>query len=90
MNVVFGSKPVDFPIEENHKLALATRKDMDDPSHYRHLVGCLIYLTISRPELSYVIHILGQFMQNPKGEHMDATHRGLCYLKTMPSYGILL
>jgi len=66
------SKPVEFPVEENHKLAPAVGKDLDDPSHYRRLIGRHIYLTITRPKLSYVVHILCQFIQNPKEEHMDA------------------
>ena len=68
---LLGSKLVDFPIEENHKLAITTWIDLHDPSRYRRLVGRLICLTITRPELNYVVHILSQFMQNPKEAHMD-------------------
>jgi len=84
---------VDFPIEENHKLALAAGKDLDDlddPTRYRRLVGRLIYITIMRPKLSYVVHVLLQFMQNPKEAHMDAARRMLRYLKATPRYGILV
>jgi len=77
-------------MEENHKLAMAQGKALDDPSRYRCLVGCLIYLTITRPELCYAVHILSQFMQEPKEEHMDAARRVLWYLKGTPGYGILL
>jgi len=69
---LLGSKPTTFPMEENHKLALAKGNVLDDPSRYRRLVGCLIYLTITRPELCHVVHILSQFMQAPREEHMDA------------------
>ena len=81
---------MDFPIEESHKLALTTGMDLDDPSCYRRLIGRLIYLTITRPELSYAVHILSQFMQNPKEAHMDAASHVLRYLKGAPGYGILL
>jgi len=57
-----GSKPVDSPIEMNHKLALASSKPLSNLTQYGRLMGRLIYLTITRLELSYVIHILGQFM----------------------------
>ena len=87
---LLGSKPVDFPIEENHKLALTTRTDLDDPSHYRHLIRRLIYLTIIQPEPSYVMHILSQFIQNPKEAHMDAARCVLRYLKDIIGYDILL
>jgi len=85
-----GSKPVDFPIEENHKLPLATGKLLDNPSLYRCLVGRLLYLIITRPELCYAVHTLSQFMQAPKEEHMHAARRVLRYIKATPGYGILL
>ena len=48
---LLGSKPTDLPMEENHKLALAKGRVLDDPSRYRCLVGRLVYLTITRPRL---------------------------------------
>ena len=55
---LLGSKSIDFPMEENHKVALVQGKVLDDPSRYRCLVSCLIYLTITRPELCYAVHVL--------------------------------
>ena len=52
--------------------------------------GRLIYLTITRPELSYAVHVLSQFMQNPNVEHMDAARRVLRYIKGSPGQGLLL
>ena len=75
------SKPIQFPIEENHKLAHAIGKALTDPSRYRRLIRRLIYLTITRPELSYAVHILSQFMQNPNEAHMVAACHVLRYLK---------
>ena len=69
---LLGSKPTAFPMEENHKLALAKGNVWDDPSRHRRLVGRLIYLTITRPELCYAVYILSQFIQAPREEHMDA------------------
>lgn len=59
---LLGAKPCDFPMEQNHQLALATGPDFAHPDRYRRLVGRLIYLTITRPELCYVVHTLAQFM----------------------------
>ena len=87
---LLGGRPVDFPMEENHRLALATGQSLTDPSGYRHLMGRLIYLTITRLELCYAIHILSQFMQNPREEHMNAAHCVLGYLKATSGKGILL
>ena len=67
---LLGSKPVDFPMETNHKLASATEKKLDDPTQYRRLVGALIYLIITWPNLYYTVRILLQFMQDPQEEHI--------------------
>lgn len=53
-----GSKPASFPMEQNHQLALTTSVVMDDLEQYQWLVGRLIYLTITKPEISYCVHIL--------------------------------
>jgi len=87
---LLGAKPTDFPMEQNHKLALAKGKDLDDPTPYRRLVGRLIYLTITRPDLTYAVHILSQFMQTPKEEHMEATRRVVRYIKGTAGQGLLL
>ena len=87
---LLGAKPAVFPIETNHKLALATGPPLDDATRYRRLIGRLIYLTITRPELCYAVHILSQFMQEPKEQHMEAARRVLRYLKGVPGQGLLL
>jgi len=51
-------KSVDFPMEENHKLALATGCVLHDSIRYFRLIGWLIYLTITESYLTYGIHIL--------------------------------
>jgi len=56
--VLLGAKPIDFPIKENHKLASVSNRLWNDATRYRRLVGRLIYLTITRPEITYVVHIL--------------------------------
>ena len=89
MNVDYwGVKPVDFSIEENHKLALATGRTLNDATRYRRLVGRLMYLTITRPD--HAVHILSQFMQSPKEEDVEAARRVLCYLKGSAGEGIFL
>ena len=37
---------------------------LTDPTRYRHLVGSLVYLTITRPDVAYVIHVLSQFVSS--------------------------
>ncbi|CAA7040888.1 unnamed protein product [Microthlaspi erraticum] len=87
---LLGAKPCSFPMDQNHGLALAVGEEIDDPTRYRRLVGRLIYLHVTRPELAYSVHILSQFMQSPKQAHWDAALRVVRYLKGCPGQGILL
>ncbi|CAM8879806.1 unnamed protein product [Rhodiola kirilowii] len=58
-------KPACTPMDTKHFLSLSKVELLSDPMVYRRLVGKLIYLTITRPDLSYVVHVLSQFMHSP-------------------------
>lgn len=87
---LLGAKPCGFPIEQNHRLGLANGELLSNPESYRRLVGRLIYLAVTRPDLAYSVHILSQFMQEPRIEHWEAALRVVRYLKGTPGQGILL
>lgn len=55
---LLGAKSAILPIEQNHKLGHATGAYLANPEKYRRLVGRLIYLAVTRPDLSYTVHIL--------------------------------
>lgn len=69
------------PVPTELKLALASGSPHADVQQYRRLIGRLIYLTFTRPELNYIVHILSQFMQKPLEEHWLAALRVVRYLK---------
>uniref|UniRef100_A0A3Q7J7S9 Uncharacterized protein n=1 Tax=Solanum lycopersicum TaxID=4081 RepID=A0A3Q7J7S9_SOLLC len=83
-------KPASTPFSTGHGLATSTSAPIRDPSKYRRLVGRLIYLTITRSDLAYSVHLLSQFMNEPRVDHLNAAMRVLRYLKGHPSQGILL
>lgn len=62
---MLGCKPSSFPMEQRHRLCNDSGAPFPQPERYRHLMGRLIYLTITRPELCYSVHILSQFLQAP-------------------------
>ncbi|XP_042987265.1 secreted RxLR effector protein 161-like [Carya illinoinensis] len=68
------------------------RKDegnlLDDPTLYWRLVGSLIYLTTTRPDISYAVHQVSQFMSSPWHLHLAAVRRIICYLRGSPTRGL--
>ena len=87
---LLGNKPAAFPIEQNHHLGRANGAMLKDPESYCRLVGRLIYLAVTRPDLAYAVHILSQFLNEPKQEHWDGALRVVRYLKGTLGQGILL
>ena len=61
---------------------------LKDPGHYRRLVGRLIYLIISRPDITYSVHVLSRFMHQPCKLQMEAALRIMRYLKNAPGQGL--
>ena len=76
-------------MEQNLKLTPTNGDLLKDSTHYRRLVGNLIYLNITRPEIAFSVNILSQFMQEPRQTHLDVVHRLLRYLKGSPGQGLL-
>jgi len=87
---MLGAKPSFFPMEQQHKLSFNSGDPISDLAQYHRLVGRLIYLAITRPDITYPIHILSQFMQKPRQGHWDAAMRLLRYLKSSPGPGFVL
>lgn len=85
---VLGARPISFPMEQNTKLTFDTEEILKDPSKYRRLMGRLIYLTITRPDIMYAVHVLSRFMHEPHKPHLDAAIRILRYLKNAPGQGL--
>jgi len=83
--------PLDTPMEINIKLRKDKGDLLPDPTTYRTFVGSLIYLTNTRPDISYAAQQVSQFMASPRHLYMAAVRRiiryvhgtirrGLCYL----------
>ncbi|KAA0038939.1 putative mitochondrial protein [Cucumis melo var. makuwa] len=61
---------------------------LDDPTLYRQLVGSLIYLTVTRPNIAYVVHIVNQFMAAPRTIHFAVVLRILRYIRGTLGHGL--
>uniref|UniRef100_A0A2N9FPW8 Reverse transcriptase Ty1/copia-type domain-containing protein n=1 Tax=Fagus sylvatica TaxID=28930 RepID=A0A2N9FPW8_FAGSY len=61
---------------------------LPDPTTYRRLVGRLLYLTVTRPDISYSVQKLNQFLSKPTNLHLSAAHRVVRYIKGTPRQGL--
>jgi hypothetical protein len=81
--------PASTPMEENLKLHGDSNQVPTNKERYQRLVGRLMYLAHTRPDLAYSLSVVSQFMHSPSEEHMNVVTRILRYLKSSPGKGIL-
>jgi hypothetical protein len=70
------------------KLSVDEGDLMEDTTMYIRMVGSLIYMTITRPDLNYAVGVVSRFMQTPQKPHLDAVRRILRYIKHTLQCGI--
>ena len=81
-------KPILMPLDVNAKLSAQVGDVVEDVTMYRKIVGSLIYLTITRPDLSYTVGLESQFMQLPRKPHLDAVRCTLRYVRLTLDYAL--
>ncbi|XP_060217241.1 secreted RxLR effector protein 161-like [Lycium barbarum] len=63
---------------------------MEDRGRYQKLIGKLLYLTMTRPDISYAVQCLSQFMTAPKNSHYEAAINVVKYIKKQPWLGLFM
>lgn len=85
---MMGCRPAETPIDPNRKLGGEDKGDPVDTARYQRLVGRLIYLSHTRPDIAFAVSLVSQFMHSPHEEHLEAVYRILRYLKSAPGRGL--
>ncbi|GJS66487.1 retrovirus-related pol polyprotein from transposon TNT 1-94 [Tanacetum coccineum] len=80
--------PVDTPMVEKSKLDEDTQGKAVDPTHYRGMVGTLMYLTASRPDLTFVVCMCARYQAKPTEKHLHAVKRIFKYLRGTVNRGL--
>lgn len=76
------------PMDNSQKIGATTGTPLSDISSYRRLIGRLLYLTTTRPDISFAVHQLSQYLSAPTDVHEAAAHRILRYIKGNPGCGL--
>jgi hypothetical protein len=81
-------KPIKTPMPTNGHLDLDEGGKSVDQKLHRSMIGSLLYLTASRPDIMFSVCMCSRFQANPKKSHLSALKRILGYLKYTPSIGL--
>ena len=81
-------RPMSTPMITNWKKLHASESELVEPTLYRHLIGSLMYLFNTRPDIFFVVNSLSQFMVEPKRVHWVAAKHVLRYLQGTLDYGL--
>lgn len=85
---ILGAKPSATLMDPSVNLEMKEDGVPADVERYKRLVGKLIYLSHTRPDISYAVGIVSQFSSQPQEQHMEAIYTILRYLKMTPGRGI--
>ncbi|GJS96713.1 retrovirus-related pol polyprotein from transposon TNT 1-94 [Tanacetum coccineum] len=83
-----SSDPIDTPIVEKSKLDEDPQWKAVDPTHYRGMVGTLMYLTASRPDLTFVVCMCARYQAKPTENHLHSIKRIFKYLRGTVNRGL--
>ena len=87
----FGFESTNFvrtPMSLNVKLTIDLLGKSIDSSLYKSMIDSLLYLTASRPDISYSVKVCARYQVNPKESHMITLKRVIKYVKTTADFGV--
>ena len=76
------------PMESNLKLLADDSSKLVDVTHYRQIIGSLMYLIDSRPDICFAVNTLSQYLVQPRRVHLVAAKHVMRYLKGTIDFGL--
>ncbi|XP_062100500.1 uncharacterized mitochondrial protein AtMg00810-like [Humulus lupulus] len=87
-NSMLHLKPCPTPMTIGKMISISDGELLENPTIYRSLIGGLQYLTHTRPDLSFAVNKLSQFLKAPTTSHWNTAKRILRYVKGTPHHGL--
>jgi hypothetical protein len=66
---------------------VASKGDLVNPIYYKSSIGCLCYLTCTRPDILFGVSLISRYMKKLRSSHLKTTKRILYFVKGTTSYG---
>ncbi|XP_073112227.1 secreted RxLR effector protein 161-like [Elaeis guineensis] len=85
---MLGCRPAATLIEQNHHLMIDGDTAVDR-KRYQHLMRRLIYLSHTRPNITFAVSVMSQYIHDPRERHQKAAYHIVCYLKGYPRRSLL-
>ncbi|XP_019260002.1 PREDICTED: uncharacterized protein LOC109238029 [Nicotiana attenuata] len=76
------------PMNPKEKLSKEDVTNKVDEGNFRSLIGCLMYLTATRPDILFAVSLLSRFMHCATEKHLKAAKRIIRYIKGTVDYGV--
>ena len=83
-----SANSVRTPMSSNVKLTINLLSKSVDPTLYRSMIGSLLYLTASIPDISYNVGMCARYQANPKQSHITAVKCIIKYVKSTSNFGV--
>ncbi|KAH0632949.1 hypothetical protein KY284_035735 [Solanum tuberosum] len=81
-------KEISTPMNQKEKLSKDDGAEKVDETYFRNFIGCLLYLTATRPDILYAVSVLSRFMHCPSEVHLQATKIVVRYIRGTITYGV--
>ena len=85
---VLACKSMTTPMDTNLKLLFDESSELGDVTQYRHIIGSLMYLTNTKPDMCFAVNTLNQYLVKPRRVHLIDAKHVMRYLRGTIEFGL--